>query len=417
MQNNRFTTGALVFVATIALLVGIVGGGIAGGVAGYMAADNGEPEVVTATPVANETSAEAARTPAGSADETTAVEERAQDNPNPGESEQESDAGAQAPAETTDELIPAIVEQVSPAVVTVINERDFGGDFFSPDGLRPAGTGTGFIISEDGYIITNNHVVEGSDGLRVIFENGEESPAELVGTDAFTDLAVLQVEGPVPATVPLGDSAALRPGETVIAIGSALGEFTNTVTAGVVSGLGRQLQGSGLDNMIQHDASINPGNSGGPLVTLDGEVVGVNTAVVRNAGAGVAAEGLGFAVPSNTVKEVFEEIVDTGQVSRPFLGITFQILTPRAATAEDLPIDYGAIVVEVTPGGPVDQAGVEVGDIITTIGGEEISEDRSLQEILFQHDPGDTISIEVYRPASDEFLTFEITLGERPENL
>ncbi|MFW6074579.1 MAG: S1C family serine protease [Chloroflexota bacterium] len=417
MQRNRFTTGALVVIATIALMIGIVGGGIAGGAAGYMLSDDGddEPRVVTATPRAEQTTADATDVQDEESSESAIDNDaQAQADETPGEDSESDSAGA---ADPDAQSAADIFDQVSPAVVTVVNELEFDGGAFSPDGMRPSGSGTGFIISDDGYIITNNHVVEGSESIRVIYENGEEVEAELVGVDAFTDLAVLRVDDDVPATVPLGNSDELRPGEPVVAIGSALGEFTSTVTQGVVSGLGRQLDGSGMDNMIQHDASINPGNSGGPLLNLEGEVVGVNTAVVRNAGTGVTAEGLGFAVPSNTVADVSDEIIETGQVSRPYLGIAYQILTPRAASAEGLPIEYGAIVQEITSGDPVSQTEIEVGDIITALEGDEINEEQSLQTILMEHDPGDTITLDVYRPSSDETLEVEVTLGERPADL
>lgn len=418
MQRNRFTSGALVVIATIALMIGIVGGGIAGGAAGYMLNDdNSEPEVVTATPRAEQTTSNS--TPVDEEETAdTAIDDgvQAQQDETPTEDE-DSDTDSDGASATNDGDAADVFDQVSPAVVTVVNELEFDGEGFSPDGLRPSGSGTGFIIGEDGIIITNNHVVEGSENIRVIYENGEEVNAELIGTDAFTDLAVLRVDGDVPATVPLGDSDALRPGEPVIAIGSALGEFTSTVTQGVVSGLGRQLDGSGMDNMIQHDASINPGNSGGPLLNMDGEVVGVNTAVVRNAGTGITAEGLGFAVPSNTVTDISEEILETGQVSRPFLGITYQILTPRAAAAEGISVEYGAIVMEITPGESVSQTDIQVGDIITQLNGEEINQDQSLQTLLMQYDPGETISMEVHRPETDETFTVDVTLGERPAEL
>jgi 2-alkenal reductase len=239
--------------------------------------------------------------------------------------------------------------------------------------------------------------------------------AELVGTDPLTDLAVVKISEPVPGVVPLGDSDALRPGEPVIAIGSALGQYTNTVTQGVVSGLSRTL--SQLDNLIQHDASINPGNSGGPLLNMNGEVVGVNTAVIRNAGSGISAEGMGFAVPSNTVDQIVTQLIEGGQVTRPYLGITFQTVTPQLAAAQDLPVEHGALVTDIPTDGPVATSGIQVGDIITKIGGQALDQDNSLQSILFQYDPGDTVEIEVVRPDTGETLVFDVTLGERPAGL
>jgi 2-alkenal reductase len=302
-----------------------------------------------------------------------------------------------------------IVEKVNPAVVTVINEQRFSGFYNDGSDLQPAGTGTGFIISTDGYIVTNNHVVEGSEALEVIFENGSIVDAELIGTDPFTDLAVVKINVEVPAIVPLGDSTALRPGEAVIAIGSALGEYSNTVTMGIVSGLGRSLgsdSGSTMENLIQHDAAINPGNSGGPLINMAGEVIGVNTAVVRNTGNGISAEGLGFAIPSETVERIATLLIEEGVVVRPYMGIVYQAVTPRFASAEGLPIDYGVLITDV-PNGPARDAGVRAGDIITEINGERIDQDNPLVNVLFQYKPGDTIEVEVYRPTTDETLTIQ----------
>lgn len=398
-------------IAVVVLFFGVIGGGVVGGVIGYAlneGDDNGSGAVATATPTGEQTSAPTPTTAPDTADEAQTVaqtgDEAAQDEPT-------------APSDQGTDATPAdIFEQVSPAVVTIINEQRFAGGFFGDaDQIVPAGAGTGFIISEDGYIVTNHHVVQGSDELRVIFTDGTAVTGQLVGADARTDLAVIKVDAEVPAVVPLGDSDALRPGEPIVAIGSALGDYTNTITTGVISGLGRQLDD--LDNLIQHDAAINPGNSGGPLLNMRGEVVGVNTAVIRNAGTGITAEGLAFAVPSNTVRDIVNQIINTGQVVRPFLGITFQILTPSLAAAEDLPIDYGAIVMEMTPGGPVANSGIQVDDIITKLNGEEITQNRSLQTILFQYAPGDTIDVEVYRPSTGETLTFQVTLGERPADL
>ena len=369
--------------------------------------DTDEGSNATATSNVEETSAQVNST---SSDTTTAENASAQIETSQGDGE-EFDS------------VPDLVEAVNPAVVTVINEQrfeGFGNLGQGTDGqLQPAGSGTGFILTEDGYIITNNHVVEGSDELLVIFEDGTEVDAELVGTDPLTDLAVLQVDGEVPATVELGDSGELRVGESVIAIGSALGEYTNTVTQGIVSGLGRTLEsqtGASLENMIQHDAAINPGNSGGPLFNMQGQVVGVNTAVVRQAAAGVDAEGLGFSIPSNTVMEIANQLIENGTVERPYLGISYQLLSPQLAASLDLGIDQGALVQEVVPGGPSAEAGLEANDVIISIAGEEINEDTSLQDVLFQQQPGDTVDLEVYRVATGETETIQVTLGVRPAN-
>lgn len=311
-----------------------------------------------------------------------------------------------------------LVEQVNPAVVTVINQQTFGGFYDQSGEPQTAGTGTGFFISEDGYLVTNNHVVEGSDDVSVIFADGTEVEAELVGTDPLTDLAVIKVEGEIPGYVELGDSAELRPGERIIAIGSPLGSYTNTVTEGIVSGIGRRVTGTNaaVDNLIQHDAAINPGNSGGPLFTLDGMVVGVNTLVVRQSGGGISAEGLGFAIPSDTVAQVSEAIIADGRVERPYLGITFQPLSPTTAATLEIDIDHGALVVEIQPG-PAADGGLQVDDVITHIDGDEVNEDNTLTDLLFEFEPGDTVALTVYRPSTDETLTLNVTLGTRPDGL
>jgi S1-C subfamily serine protease len=326
------------------------------------------------------------------------------------------------------------VEEVSPAVVTVVNEQRmqdaedlFGGDPEDDDDLfedefesdpEQAGIGSGFIYHEDGYIITNYHVVEGSDQITVVFSNEDEAEATLIGGDMFADVAVLSIEEEVPAVVQLGDSDSMRPGEGVIAIGSALGDFTNTVTEGIVSALGRNLEiqpGFSMEDMIQHSASINPGNSGGPLLNLDGEVVGVNTAVVRSAGFGMTVEGMGFAIPSNTAHTLAEQIIEEGGLERPYVGIVYMPLMAQDFRDEDWPVDNGVVVQEIEPGTPAADAGVEAGDIITHVGGEEITNENPLINILFNYGVGETVEIEVYRPDTDETLTLEVTLAARPD--
>ncbi len=311
-----------------------------------------------------------------------------------------------------------LVEEVNPAVVTVINQQEFDGFYDQQGEPQTAGTGTGFFITEDGYLVTNNHVVEGSDDVSVIFADGTEVDAELIGTDPLTDLAIIKVDGEIPGYVELGNSAELRPGERIIAIGSPLGSYTNTVTEGIVSGIGRSVQGTSaaVDNLIQHDAAINPGNSGGPLFTLDGKVVGVNTLVVRQSGTGISAEGLGFAIPSDTVAQVSEAIITEGRVERPYLGITFQPLSPTTAATLGIDIDHGALIVEIQPG-PAADAGLLVDDVITHINGEAVNEDNTLTDLLFEYEPGDTVELTVYRSSSAETLTLDVTLGTRPDGL
>jgi 2-alkenal reductase len=314
-----------------------------------------------------------------------------------------------------------VVAKVNPAVVTVINQQQFQGfnNQNQGSGLQTAGTGTGFIINTDGYIVTNNHVVDGAKALQVIFEDGTTVDATLVGVDTYTDLAVIKIVGTVPATVSFGDSSTLRPGDAVIAIGSALGDYTNTVTEGIVSGLHRVLSddqgGASYDNMIQHDAAINPGNSGGPLLNLAGEVIGVNTAVVRQAEPGVSAEGLGFAIPSNTVQEIAQTLIANGKVERPYLGIEYTMLTPQIATTLNVPVQDGALVRSVEAG-PSQDTGIKENDVITKIDGDAVDKDHPLRDVLFKHKPSETVDVELFRPDTNETLTVQVTLGTRPEN-
>jgi 2-alkenal reductase len=314
-----------------------------------------------------------------------------------------------------------VVERVGPAVVTVVNRLD------PSQGFAGEARGSGVIIDADGHIFTNNHVVEGAaaDGLTVIFANGQSIPAQLVGSDSISDLAVLKVSTKVPATAPLGDSEELKVGETVVAIGSALGDFRNTVTVGVISGLKRTLQGSSgaaMENMIQTDAAINHGNSGGPLIDLQGQVIGINTAVVRGAssttGESDVAEGLGFAIPVNTVKSITAQLVQGGRVARPYLGVTTRPISPQLSSYYDLRdpngnlLDKGVLVTQISRGSGAEAAGIKPGDVMVAINGQEIGEDHPLVNVLMSFQPGQTITITVIRDRQQ--LDLKAKLGTRP---
>ncbi len=321
-------------------------------------------------------------------------------------------------SQTTVEITTAITEavaRVGPAVVTVVNHMQPQMTFFGPT-TSPTATGSGVIISLDGYIVTNNHVVAEAERLEVILADGTTLPARLVGVDPFADLAVLKVEGSMPAVAEWGNSDDLKPGETVIAIGSPLGDFKNTVTAGVVSAMGRSIEtstGYQMEDLIQTDAAINQGNSGGPLVNLAGQVVGINTLVVRGSALSSAvAEGLGFAIPSSTARAVADQIIAKGYVSRPYLGIRWQTITPDLAARYRLGADHGVLVTEVVRGSPAAQAGLLRGDILTAIGGEDIGDDAPFINLLLRHQPGETVTLEVVR--GQETLRLEVTLAERP---
>jgi 2-alkenal reductase len=307
-----------------------------------------------------------------------------------------------------------MVARVSPAVVTVINEQQYRGGGI--DDVQPAGSGTGFIVDDDGHIVTNWHVVEGGDQFLVIFADGTTRDAILVGSDEVSDLAVVQISGDLPATLGFADSSELRSGQTVLAIGSPLGAFSNTVTQGIIGATNRDFpfQSGGpqiYDDLIQHDAAINPGNSGGPLFDLDGNVVGVNTLGIPIDDQGQPVQGLFFAIPSNTVERIVEELIATGNVVYPYLGVTPIGLDVVSAAANDLPIDHGAYVNEVVVGSPADDAGLREGDIILAIDGEQIDRNRSFTEGLFTHKPGDEVTITIQRGENEVEKT--ITLDER----
>jgi len=314
-----------------------------------------------------------------------------------------------------------VVQRVAPAVVTVINQRMMEGLGMESDPQR-AGSGTGFIIDEAGYIVTNWHVVQGGDAFSVIFADGGQRDATLIGSDPISDLAVVQVDGEIPAIVGLGDSNLLQPGQPVLAIGSPLGTFTNTVTQGIVSALGRSIPGSGCSiytNLIQHDAAINPGNSGGPLFAMDGQVIGVNTlGIPQVPGEGTIAQGLFFAVPSNTVTEITAQLIELGEVIYPYFGVISIPVTDDVAAQLDLTVNEGAIVdptSSIASDSPAGLAGIQPGDVITAIDGEPIDRQSSFVDVLFAHDPGETVTATVQRGA--EALSLEVTLAERPAEL
>jgi serine protease Do len=308
--------------------------------------------------------------------------------------------------------ITSAVQNVGPAVVTVVATIPGQQTFFGYTGDSTA-SGSGVFISTNGYILTNNHVIEGAQQIQVIFADGSQQDATLAGTDQYSDLAVLKISGTVPAIANLGNSDALNPGETVIAIGSPLGDFKNTVTVGVVSATGRSIDtGSGysIDGLIQTDAAINQGNSGGPLVNLAGEVIAINTLIIRSSGTGTVAEGLGFAIPINTARVISEQIIQKGYVSRPYLGINYQPITPRVAAIYRLPVQYGVYITDVNSNSPASKSGLQVGDIITGIDDTTLDDTHAYINTLFQYSSGDTVTLTIMR--NNKQTEVQVTLGE-----
>ncbi len=316
-----------------------------------------------------------------------------------------------------DTTITQAVKQVGPSVVTVVGTVPGQMTF---RGMTANGTvsGSGVFISSQGYILTNNHVVEGTTGdLTIVLSDGSQETAKIVGADQYSDIAVLKTTGKVPAVATLGNSDVLNPGETVIAIGSPLGDFKNSVTVGVVSATGRSIDsGNGytIDNLIQTDAAINQGNSGGPLVNLAGQVIAINTLIVRNSGAGTVAEGLGFAIPINTASTVAQQLIQYGSITRPYLGVSFQAVSPDIANAYNLPVQWGAYVTDVAANSPASQAGLQQDDIITSVGGVALDGTHDYINILYNFKPGDKVALAYNR--NGKTIQVQVTLGTAPAN-
>ena len=318
-----------------------------------------------------------------------------------------------------------IVKRACPAVVTIVISRDLPkieGFYFFPYGSQEfvvpkmkkgkrektkIGGGSGFIVSPDGYIITSNHVVAERDAdYTVIYEPNKTYPAKVISRDPINDVAILKINIKNFPYLELGDSDKIELGETVIAIGNALGEFHDTVSTGVVSGLSRYItafsglsrQAEMLRGLIQTDAAINPGNSGGPLVNIEGKVIGINTATV------MGAQNIGFAIPINYAKKDLEVVKKYGKIKRPFLGVKYIILNKEIADKDKLPVDYGALIVRevlgesaIITGGAAEKAGLKEFDIILECQGEKITEENPLSHILQKCEVNQEISLKVLR--------------------
>lgn len=313
---------------------------------------------------------------------------------------------------------PEVVKQVSTAVVTVLN-LSAGRGPYNVASAQPQGAGTGFIISKDGYVVTNWHVVVNGDAFEVVLYDGTTLDAELIGIDARDDIAVVKIDpAAVPAVAVFGDSDQLQVGEDVLAIGSPLGAFSNTVTGGIIGALGRnQLGGGGntacqdYSNLIQHDAAINHGNSGGPLFNMKGEVIGMNTLGIPVDNQGEPVQGLFFAIPSNTVKVVVDQLIENGQITRPWAGISeYYELAPAMSKQFDIPADYGALIATTAANGPAAQAGLQRNDIILAVDGTPIDENRSFADLMVPYQPGDSVDLTVLRDGRQ--ISIPLVLGE-----
>ncbi|MBM7605869.1 serine protease Do [Metabacillus crassostreae] len=343
---------------------------------------------------------------------------------------QEKNTNTTSPV-TTEELstnsgsIADIVDNLGPAIVGITQMQEGNNIFGNEQGPSvESGTGSGFIFKKEGdvgYVLTNNHVIEGASSIEVTLYDGEKVSAQLVGTDALTDIAVLKIDGKHVTTVAeLGDSEALRTGEDVIAIGNPLGEeFSRTVTQGIISGIDRTIdvttsEGDWALNVLQTDAAINPGNSGGPLINMDGQVIGINSLKISQNG----IEGLGFAIPSNEVLPIAEELMSSGKVQRPFIGVGLVEMSeiPAAYLQENmkLPNDVkdGVVVGNVSPGSPAAEAGLQQQDVIVSMAGQDITSGNDLRRILYtETEIGEKVDVTLYR--AGEKMTVKIMLSNR----
>jgi len=362
--------------------------------------------------------------------------------------------GVYAPQTSQESAIINAVKEVSPAVVSIVISKDvpvleeyyynpfegfgspFGGLFpdiqipqYRQNGTekKEIGGGTGVIVSADGLVLTNKHVVSDTEAeYTVLTNNGEKFAAKVLARDPVQDVAIVKIEqenkeGFSPKTFPvakLGDSDALQIGQTAIAIGNALGEFRNTVSVGVISGLGRTISATSsaggeietLEDIIQTDAAINKGNSGGPLVNLRGEVIGINVAMAET------AQSIGFSIPINKAKRDINQVQKTGKIVYPFLGVRYVLVNEKIKEAEKLPVDYGALIKgdgqqAITPDSAADKAGLKEKDIILEINNEKITADNSLAEVLLKYLPGDKVIMKILRGTQERIV--EVTLGER----
>lgn len=304
--------------------------------------------------------------------------------------------------------IQSILARVQPAVVAIRTRTLSLGDFLRP--VPGQGAGTGFVISEDGVVVTNNHVVAGAQSIEVVFGNDRKMPARVLGRDPTADLAVLKVDASGLTPAILGNSDDLRVGDDVVAIGNALAlEGGPTVTRGIVSAQNRTIvaeNGVRLEHVIQTDTAINPGNSGGPLVNSSGEVVGINTAVAGD------AQNIGFSIAITQAKPVIEELRQGTTRTRPFLGVNMFEVTPDVAEELDLGVDKGALVVEVTEGSGAEVGGIRPRDVIVEIDGKTIEDPSDVSDAVRGHKPGDQLKVTVVRDG--ERQTLDVRLGERP---
>ena len=313
-------------------------------------------------------------------------------------------------------------EKVSPAIVTIAVSGAAADPADPFSGIPQSGVGSGVIFDSDGWIVTNKHVAADAQQLTVTLEDGREFPGTVYGIDTLTDLAIVKVDATGLTAAPIGDSSTAKVGQLAIAIGSPLGTYTNSVTAGILSAFGRTItvqDGTILRNLIQTDAAINPGNSGGALLDSAGNVIGINTAVAQT------AEGIGFAIPINIARPIMQQALAGQELARPWIGVYYVAITPAVAEANKLPVEKGAwlsaqdatgqAMDPIVADSPAATAGLRDGDIITAVDGTPIGADSPLDDILTQFAPGRTVALDVLRDGQKIALT--LTLGTRPASV
>jgi 2-alkenal reductase len=358
-----------VLVVVIALLAGIMGGGVAGGFVVYFESHSALPVRSDASPTLIITT----------------------------------------PTSQENASVISAIRKVRPAVVTIINEG-MPSPGIAGTIVTTVLSGSGLAIDPSGLIVTNNHVIQRSQTLLVYLSDGTKKEATVVGTDSESDIAVIKVNSPLTATVPLGDSSNLELGQTVIAIGSPMDEFRGTTTMGIVSGLDRSV--GGMDGLIQTDAAINAGDSGGPLLNTLGQVIGINTLVVRSTSDGKTLEGLGFAIPVNQAREIVTQLISKGDGGPPYIGIGYTEVDLQIASALNLQMVTGIVVTQVEVGGPAAQAGLHVRDVILEVNRQKINRDHLFPDALSNYKLGDTVTLTVLR--NGQQLQIALPLGRKP---
>ncbi len=330
-----------------------------------------------------------------------------------------SEVGARQPIviDESSAIIDAAAK-VGPAVVRITSTSAS----FDPLSIPETGVGSGVIYDSNGWILTNRHVVAGASELVIELKDGRQFQGRIYGVDTLTDLAIVKIDATGLPTAPIGNSDELKVGQQLIAIGSPLGTYSNSVTSGILSAKGRTIQVAGgrLSNLLQTDAAINPGNSGGPLIDLGGNVIGINTAIATS------AQGIGFAIPINIARPIMEQALRGQPLARPYIGVRFETIDYQVAQREKLPVQDGALLVDgtdatgrtlpaVEPGSPAAQAGLRAGDVIVSVEGVKLDAEHPLDAVLTQFSPGQTIHLEILR--GSERLTVSVTLSTRPEGL